>query len=101
MNFLGGKRATPVNINQSLIEEEVIYDYSRIFEKQKPNVYHVNTSFNYRINKRNHSSIWSLQIINLLGTKEYFGYVYNYKTKEIERDEFAVMVPNLSYKIEF
>jgi hypothetical protein len=101
MNFLGGKRATPIDVNQSVIAEEVVYDYSRLFEDQESNLFYVSATFNYRINKKNHSSIWSLQMVNLLLTKENYGLYYNYKTKQVERFEFAVPIPNLSYKIEF
>ena len=37
----------------------------------------------------------------LLLAKENYGLYYNYKTKQVERWEFAVPVPNISYKIEF
>ena len=101
VNFLGGKRTTPVNVNQSVLAEEVVYDYSRLFEDQDPGIYYVSATFNYRINKKNHSSVWSLQMVNLFLSEENYGLYYNYKTKQVERFEFAVMVPNLSYKIEF
>jgi hypothetical protein len=101
VNFFGGKRTTPVNVNQSVLAEDVIYDYSQLFEDQEPDKFHVSATINYRINKKHHSSIWSLQMINLLLAKENYGLYYNYKTKQVERWEFAVPVPNLSYKIEF
>jgi len=61
----------------------------------------VSVALNYRINKKNHTSIWSLQMANLLLDKENYGLYYNYKTKQVEPWEFAVPIPNLSYKIEF
>ena len=71
------------------------------FEDQKPNVYHLNTTITYRINKKNHSSIWALQVMNALGSKEFYNYAYNFKTGKIDRDENTVVVPSISYKIEF
>jgi hypothetical protein len=61
----------------------------------------VSATVNYRVNKKNHSGIWSFQMINLLLAKENYGLYYNYKTKQVDCFEFAVPVPNLSYKIEF
>ena len=61
----------------------------------------MNATITYRINKRKHSSIISLQFINLLMAKENYGLYYNYQTHQVEHWEFAVPVPNLSYKIEF
>jgi len=101
LNVLGGQRTTPVNEELSYRYGEIIYDYSRAFEAQKPMVYHLNASINYRINKRKHSSIWSLQVMNVLGSEEYYGYRYNYRTDAIEEDAVTVVVPSISYKIEF
>jgi len=101
LNVLGGQRITPVDEGLSYRYGEIIYDYSRAFEAQKPVVYHLNASINYRINKKKYSSIWSLQVMNLLGSEEHYGYRYNYRTDAIEEDAVAVVVPNISYKIEF
>lgn len=101
VNFMGGQRTTPVDEELSHQNKYIIHDYSRPFEEQKPSVYHVNTSISWRTNKKNHSSIWSLQVLNLLGSKEFYGYKYNYRTNTIEEDSQAVVVPSLSYKIEF
>lgn len=101
LNVLGGQRITPVDEELSYKYGQIIYDYSRAFEDQKPLVYHLNASINYRINKRKHSSIWSIQVMNLLGSEEYYGYRYNYRTDAIEEDAVTVVVPSISYKIEF
>ncbi len=101
VNFFGGRRTTPVNHSESVLAEDVIFDYSKLFEDQEPDKFHVDATINYRINKKHHSSIWSLQMANLLLAEENYGLYYNYKTKQVERFEFAVPVPNLSYKIEF
>jgi hypothetical protein len=101
VNFFGGKRTTPINDIESDLAQDVVYDYSQLYEDQEAVKFHVNATINYRINKKHHSSIWSLQMMNLLLAKENYGLYYNYKTKQVERWEFAVPVPNLSYKIEF
>jgi hypothetical protein len=101
MNFFGGKRATPVNDIESDLAQDVVYYYSQLYEDKEPDKLHVSATINYRINKKNHSSIWSLQMVNLLMAKENYGLYYNYRTKQVERFEFAVPVPNISYKLEF
>ncbi|GAH78155.1 unnamed protein product, partial [marine sediment metagenome] len=101
LNVIGGQRITPVNKESSYQYGEIRYDYSRQFEDQKPMVYHFNTSISYRTNKKKHSSIWSLQVLNLLGSEEFYGYDYNYRTETIDKAEVVVVVPSLSYKIEF
>lgn len=101
LNLLGGQRAYPLDRSSSSTMQNVIYDYSRPFEDQKPGIFHVNASVNYRINKKKHASIWSVQVLNLLGSEENYGYAYNYRTDQIEEEKIAVIVPSLSYKIEF
>jgi len=101
LNFFGGKRTTPVDDFASDLAQDVVYDYSLLFEDKDPDKFHMNATINYRKNKKNYSSVWSLQMVNLLMAKENYGLYYNYKTQQVERWEFAVPVPNLSYKIEF
>lgn len=101
VNFFGGKRITPVNQEQSAIAEDVVYYYSRLFEDREQGKFHVNAAINYRINKKNHASIWSLQMMNVFVVSESYGYFYNYRSKRVEPWELAVPTPSLSYKIEF
>ena len=101
MNYFGGKRTTPVNDIASDLAQDVVFNYSRLYEDKEPAKLHVNATVDYRVNKKNHSRIWSLQMINLFLAKENYGLYYNYKTSQVERFEFAVPVPNLSFKIEF
>ena len=42
-----------------------------------------------------------MQVINLFGAEEFYGYVYSYDKNEVVPDDAVVIVPNLSYKIEF
>jgi len=99
--FLGGNRRVPVDFETSEAMGEVIYDYSRGYTEQEPNIYQLDMTLTYKINRRKHSSSWALQVMNVLGRKEFHGYDYNYNTGEVEIDEVRVVVPSISYKIEF
>lgn len=101
INFFGGKRYTPINQVESAKIEDVVYYNSRMYENKDPGKFHVNITFNYRINKVKHASIWSLKMINLFLMEENYGYFYNYKSKQVEAWAFAVLTPSFSYKIEF
>jgi hypothetical protein len=101
INMMGGQRAFPLDRASSLTQGNAVYDYSRPFEDQKQNIFHLNASITYRINKKKHASIWSVQVLNLLGAEENYGYYYNYRTDQLEEEKIVVIVPSLSYKIEF
>ncbi len=100
-SILGGDRISPVDEEATYLAKEVIYDESRAFEDSKPNVYYLHFSLNYRKNKKKHASIWSFQILNALGSPEFFGYKYNYKYDRIDKDQQTIIMPNISYKIVF
>ncbi len=99
--FMGGDRSTPWLLNESVQKKDVVYDYSKLNEKRNPATNMVDLTVTYRINKAKHSSIWALQVKNVLGTKDYYGPYYNYKSNKVIEDYEVIMVPSLSYKIEF
>jgi hypothetical protein len=100
-SMLGGDRISPVDEEATYLAQEVIYDDAHAFENRKPNVYYLHFTLNYRKNKPRHASIWSFQVMNALGTPEFFGYKYNYKDHSIDRDDQTIIMPGISYKIEF
>jgi len=97
----GGDRQTPVDYDATYALREVVYDDTRAFAEQKPTVFYLHFTLNYRKNKPKHSSIWSFQILNALGAPEYFGYRFNYLDDSVDRDEQTIVIPNISYKIVF
>jgi hypothetical protein len=102
LNVMGGMWDTPVISDYPYEKgDEVQYDYSKAFSHRLPNIYNLNASVNFQINKKKHTSIWSVHVLNLLNRAEHYGYFYNYKDDKVEALEFNVIFPYLSYKIEF
>ncbi|MEZ5197012.1 MAG: TonB-dependent receptor [Bacteroidales bacterium] len=100
-SMIGGDRISPVDQEATYAAQEVIYDETRAFEESKPNVYYLHFTLNYRKNKKKHASIWSFQVLNALGSPEFFGYKYNHKYDRVDKDEQTLIMPNISYKIVF
>ena len=44
---------------------------------------------------------FSAKKMNISGYKEYYGYRYNFKNDNVEQERDAMIMPNISYKIEF
>jgi len=98
---MGGDRITPVLIAESIHDKTVYNDETKAFEIQTPPTRYLDLTLTYRINKSKHSSVWALQVKNVLGSRNYDGYSFNYKTKTIDNKGYVVIIPVLSYKIEF
>jgi len=101
ITFMGGNRISPVNEKATLMIGDVVYDETHAFENKKPDVFYADLTISYTINHRKYAGTWSAQLMNLTGTKEFYGYRYNQLNHTIDRQEEVTMIPNISYKIEF
>jgi hypothetical protein len=99
--MMGGDRISPVDADATYLAKEIIFDETQAFSDQKPDNFHLHLGLVYRKNKPKHASIWSVQLINIVGSEEFYGYKYNIQTDQIENDEELIMLPQISYKIEF
>jgi hypothetical protein len=100
-SYIGGDRISPVLMSESIKDKTVYYDETKAFEVQNPAARYLDLTLTYRINKPKHSTVWALQIKNVLGSRNFDGYSFNYKTKSIDNTGYVVILPVLSYKIEF
>ncbi len=97
----GGERTSPIDTEKSLLAKRVILNEQKAFEEQEATTYNVDITITYRANKSKYSGVWALQIKNALGTPMNDGYSYNIKTKQMEKSKSTVVLPVISYKIEF
>ncbi len=100
-NFTGGERVSPILTEKSTERELVFFDETRAFENQLSSSLYLDFTMTYRFNRARYSSVWAVQIKNLLAQSMPEGYNYNYKTGSVTLDESVVIVPGISYKIEF
>ncbi|CAM3643667.1 carboxypeptidase-like regulatory domain-containing protein [Pontibacter korlensis] len=104
LNYLGGNRVEPIDLDASMHRQEVIYGETEenvAFEKKHEDLPVLSLTLSYRVNRAKFSSLWSLQVLNVTGTKEYSGDFYNLKTNTVEAKFNRLLIPNISYKIEF
>ena len=99
--ILGGERTTPLLEAESNAAKRPLFDNTRAFEDKEDFSNFLDLTVTYRINKKNHSSIWALQMKNVLGTPQNREYTYNYDTQSVEMLQDTFVIPSLSYKIEF
>ena len=96
-----GERYSPILESQSVAAKRVIFDESRAFSEQFRTLTYADLTVNYRINHRKSSSVFSFQMKNVLGAPIYIDHNYNYQTGQIEFSKATLVIPNISYKIEF
>ncbi len=101
LKLAGGARRSPVNIARTVAAKEIVTNEHRAFEDQDPGQALLDISITYRKNKASYSSVWALQLMNALGSTTVSYYDYDYKLNEAKLIEEAIVVPSLSYKIEF
>jgi hypothetical protein len=97
----GGDRISPVDYDASYVAKEVVYDETNAFSNKEPGAFHFHLGMFYQKNRKKTASIWSVQLVNILGTPEFYGYKFNLKTDQVVEDEEMLIFPQISYKIEF
>lgn len=99
--YLGGSWTHPVDEDASIAAKDIVEDLENAYTIQNPTAHVVSFTVTYRVNKEKHASLWSLQMLNVSGAKEYLGYQYNFRTNSIDPNYDVVVLPNLSYRFEF
>ncbi|WP_298238668.1 TonB-dependent receptor [uncultured Algibacter sp.] len=104
LNYLGGNRIESIDEQRSIDKQDVVYGETNgelSFAKKFNDVPITSFSVSFRKNKKKHASVWSLQVLNSGQTKEFDKDIYNLNTGLVETKFSKVVIPNLSYKIEF
>ena len=99
--FQGGERIHPVDQEKSQEVQDVVYDYTRAWEERFPNTFYIDFTATFRINKHKYSSVWGVQIKNILLENSIFYHEFNTTGQVVEVKGEGFIFPNISYKIEF
>lgn len=101
LSFQGGDRYSPVDIVLSQESKEVVYDESKAYSlktKAFPLLYF---TFSYKMNRQKVTHEFALKILNATNYADFNGFRYNYITNQIDENREAIMIPNISYRIDF
>jgi hypothetical protein len=99
--YQGGNRYSPVDEAASLLIKDVVYDETRAFSKQSDPILNASFTVSYKVNKKSVSHEFALKVLNATGQPDFYGYHYNLLKHSIDKDLATVVLPNLSYKIQF
>jgi hypothetical protein len=100
--YQGGQRYIPFDIAASQATQSVVFDYSRAYEAQLSPEFIAHFTVGYKINRDRLAHEFSVKMINVTGNEEFSnGYFYNHKKNEPELYVGAIVIPSISYKLEF
>ncbi|MBI1226376.1 MAG: prevent-host-death protein [Bacteroidetes bacterium] len=100
-SYQGGNRYSIVNEAASYLAEEVVFDETDAYNKQTKPTLNVHFTASYKVNKKHSSREVAFKIINITGQPDFHGFKYDKVNNKVEKDLTSIVVPNLSYKIEF
>jgi len=99
--LMGGEYMNPLDLNSTYAAKEIVEDTLNAYTQRKPFAKVLSFAVSYRKNKPKHSSIWSINFVNALFYKEFNAYYFDKTTNTVKKDINELVIPNISYKIEF
>jgi hypothetical protein len=104
LNYLGGNRIESIDTESTLYQQDIVYGETNgelSFSDKHQDTPIASFTLSYRKNKPNSSSVWALQVLNFSQAQEFDSNIFNTNTQTIEQKYSRIMVPNLSYKVDF
>ena len=99
--YTGGRRYTPVLIEESIKLDEEVSDQTKINTLTADPYFRIDFSSTYRINSRRAGHFIILDIQNLTNRENVLGMYYNASKRMVEPNTWTGIIPTLNYKIEF
>ncbi len=97
----GGLRATPIDLEQSIEDNQTVHDETRAFEEQNPAYFRTDLRVSLKWNKPKSTSTLALDIQNTTNRKNIYGSYFEPMSGEIETAYQSPLIPLISYRIEF
>ena len=99
--YNGGRRYIPVDFEASKQEEKTVYKYSGAWDNRLDDIFQMNLSVTYRINRPKTAHEFILDISNVTCANGKTWEYYNKYTGEIDYDRQLFMIPNIMYRVHF
>lgn len=97
----GGLRTTPVDLEESIAENESVLIDELAFEEQNPAYFRTDLRVSLKWNRLKSTSTLALDIQNVTNRKNIYGSYFEPFTGEIKTAYQSPMIPLISYRIEF
>jgi hypothetical protein len=101
MVFYGGNRYTPIDLEQSIIKNEMTVDHSNPYSSQVSDYVRLDFGVSYKFNRAKTTHSIMLDVQNLTNRQNVAGYYYDDIEKEISSWSMTGFFPFFNYRIEF
>lgn len=99
--YNGGIRDFPLDLVESREEKKSVYDLDKPYTYQLPGYFRIDTKISYKINRKKHTSTWSLDLQNATNNTNYWRMYFNPETGNTGYSTMTPLIPVLAYKLEF
>jgi hypothetical protein len=99
--YAGGRRTTPVNLEESARKDRTVLDWSRRFSIRQPDYFRTDIRIAYSVNRHKTTSTFSLDIQNVTNRQNIFGQYYDEETDELAYSYQLGLLPVFNYRLEF
>lgn len=101
ISSLGARRFTPINLAESITQDQTVYYEDKAFSEKGDNVFIANLAVSYRIDNKKISQELKLDIQNVSNNTAEIGRYYDSTDKKIETIEQLSLLPVIIYTIHF
>lgn len=101
VNYAGGRRYTPFDLEASKAAGRGIRDQEQILEAQYGDYFRTDFKIGIRHNAKKYSQIWSIDLVNLTGRQNEFEKIYSSSREEVRTTHQRGFFPNVFYQIVF
>ncbi len=101
LNFAGGRRFTPIDLEQSAIQGEAIYQNEHAFENKLQNYFRTDFKITYKRNGKKLNHEWQLDLRNAFNRQNIFSQSYNIAENKIDIAYQQGILPVVQYRVLF
>lgn len=101
LTHTGGIRDTPIKLEESKVQNETVYDFTKAFANKSPYYLRADVGVHLRRNYKRMTTTLALDIQNVTNRQNVFNQYFDTETQSLKTNYQAPIIPILSYKIEF
>lgn len=99
--YSGGRKYTPVLLEESMASGEGVYDYQNAFSASAGDYFRTDLGISYTINRKKTARVWKIDIQNVSNRLNEYNRFFNTDNQQEEIQTMTGIIPTLSYRIEF